>query len=150
MAIHFPESLWALSRALYTRNWRRTARIVKALNYITHRILLPCEARVGKNIRLDHYALGVVMHPQVELGDDCRIYHNVTLASESCIGSAHKIILGNRVVIGAHTIAVARSNRTLRIGNDAISGAGSVVTKDVPGGEVWAGNPARKIKDRTL
>lgn len=145
-----PEILWAMSRALYVKNWRGSARIVKMLNYVIHKALLPFEAQVGKNIKLDHYALGVVVHPQVELGDDCRIYHHVTLASESWIGSEHKIVVGDRVVIGAHTVVVARSNRTLRIGDDAVIGAGSVVTKDVPAREVWAGNPARKIKDRII
>jgi acetyltransferase-like isoleucine patch superfamily enzyme len=32
------------------------------------------------------------------------------------------------------------------IGENAVVGAGSVVTKDVPDGEVWAGNPARKLR----
>lgn len=34
------------------------------------------------------------------------------------------------------------------IGENAIIGAGSIITKDVPANQVWAGNPARKIKDR--
>ena len=34
------------------------------------------------------------------------------------------------------------------IGEGAIVGAGSVVTKDIPPYQVWAGNPARYIKDR--
>lgn len=36
----------------------------------------------------------------------------------------------------------------VRIGRGAIIGAGSVVTKDIPPCEVWAGVPAKKIKDR--
>jgi acetyltransferase-like isoleucine patch superfamily enzyme len=36
----------------------------------------------------------------------------------------------------------------VRIGEGAVVGAGSVITKDVTAFEVWAGNPARKIKDR--
>ena len=32
------------------------------------------------------------------------------------------------------------------IGNNVVIGAGSVVTKDIPDGEVWAGNPARFIQ----
>lgn len=35
-----------------------------------------------------------------------------------------------------------------RIGKGAIIGAGAVVTKDVPPGECWAGNPAKRIKMR--
>jgi serine acetyltransferase len=121
---------------------------VKLVNYRLHYALLPFEAVVGRNLVLDHYALGVVMHPQVEIGSDCRIYHHVTLAAESCIGSPHKIILGNGVTIGAHSIVVARSNSTLMIGDGAVIGAGSVVTRDIPPWEVWAGNPARKLKAR--
>lgn len=36
------------------------------------------------------------------------------------------------------------------IGRNAVVGAGSVVTKDVPAGEVWAGNPAKCIKKKVL
>ena len=142
-----PEQLWELSRQLHARGWQRTARWVKALNYFLHKTLLPVDAIVGHGLTLEHYALGLVIHPQVEIGEDCRIYHHVTLASETWIGSPHKIIVGDRVVIGAHSIVIARANQTLRIGDGAIIGAGSVVTKDVPAGEVWAGNPASKLRD---
>jgi len=121
---------------------------VKVVNYVLHKALLPAEAIVGDNLILEHYALGVVIHPQVTMGEDCRIYHNVTLASESGIGSPFRIVLGDGVTIGAHSIIVARPNCSLIIGDGAIVGAGSVVTRDIPSGEVWAGNPARKLRNR--
>lgn len=40
--------------------------------------------------------------------------------------------------------------RGVRIGDGAIVAAGAVVTKDVPAREVWAGVPARKLRDRFL
>ncbi len=141
-----PELLWALSRSLHGKH-PRLARAVKALNWFIYKCLLPAEAIVGQNIILEHYALGIVLHPQVTIGDDCRIYHHVTLAAESCIGSGHRVILGDRVTIGAHSIVIARSNSTLRIGDGSVLGAGSVLTRDIPPHEIWAGNPARKIKD---
>ncbi len=42
--------------------------------------------------------------------------------------------------------AVIKSGVT--IGDGAVIGAGSIVTKDIPAYEIWAGNPAHKIRDR--
>jgi serine acetyltransferase len=120
--------------------------MVKTLNYMLHKCLLPAEAEVGNGLILEHYALGLVMHPQVKIGNRCRIYHHVTLAAESVIGSEHFIILGDDVTIGAHSIVIARSNSSLTIGDGATLGAGSVLTKSIPAGEVWAGNPARRLR----
>ena len=128
--------------------WRGPARIVKTWNYMLHKCLLPAEAEVGEGIVLDHYALGVVIHPQVKIGDRCRIYHHVTLAAESVIGSENFIILGSDVTIGAHSIVVARSNTSLTIGDGATLGAGSVLTKSIPAGETWVGVPAREVGSR--
>jgi serine O-acetyltransferase len=141
-----PARLWALSRSLHRHSLRFPARVVKTWNYMLHKCLLPAEAEVGEDLRLPHYGMGVVIHPQVKIGDRCRIYHHVTLAAESVIGSEHFIILGNDVTIGAHSIVVARSNTSLTIGDGAILGAGSVLTKSIPAGEVWAGNPARALE----
>jgi len=142
-----PDNLWSLSRRLHRAGWPKLARLVKTLNYYLHGCLLPAEAEVGEGVVLEHYAMGVVLHPQVKIGDRCRIYHHVTLASESCIGSDHFVILEDEVTIGAHSIVVARSNSTLRIGKGAVVGAGSVVTKDIPSEQVWAGNPARFLRE---
>jgi serine O-acetyltransferase len=121
--------------------------MVKAVNFALHKCLLPAEAEVGKGVSLEHYALGVVMHPQVRIGHRCRVYHHVTLAGETWIGSPHFITLEDDVTIGAHSIVVARPNTSLTIGRRSVLGAGSVLTKSIPPHEVWAGNPARKIGD---
>jgi serine O-acetyltransferase len=141
-----PEQLWAASRFLYVKGYIRLAGIVKAANWTIHKCLLPFEAIVGEGIILEHYAMGIVIHPQVEIGSNCRIYHHVTLAAESAIGSPTRIRIGNNVVIGAHSIVLAKSNSDLTIGDNAVVGASSVLKKNIPPGEVWAGNPARKLR----
>lgn len=52
-----------------------------------------------------------------------------------------RIVIGDDVFIGADAIVLPG----VRIGDGAIIGAGSVVSKDVPAGEVAAGNPAKRI-----
>ena len=146
MKRRLPEELWSRSRQLHARGFPRLALVVKTVNWMIHKCLLPAEATVGEGVILEHYALGIVIHPQVEMGSNYRIYHHVTLAAETYIGSPFKIRLGNNVTIGAHSIVVARSNTDLTIGDGSVLGAGSVLTKSIPAGEVWIGNPARKLR----
>jgi len=51
------------------------------------------------------------------------------------------IVIGDDVFIGAHALIL----KGVTIGNGAVVGAGAVVTRDVPAGEIWGGNPARRI-----
>lgn len=52
-----------------------------------------------------------------------------------------RIKIGNNVFIGCKTIIMPN----VTISNNVIVGAGSIVTKNIPDGEVWAGNPAKFI-----
>ena len=49
--------------------------------------------------------------------------------------------VGNRCTIGSGSIL----KDGVRIGDDVMLGMSSVVTKDIPDGEIWVGNPARPI-----
>lgn len=53
------------------------------------------------------------------------------------------INIGNECWIGGHCIIL----KGVTVGNQAIVGAGSVVTKDIPPGQIWAGNPAKFIRE---
>lgn len=69
------------------------------------------------------------------IGADCEICVGVVLGGH--------VSIGDGVRIGGNSWVKPR----VHIGDGAIIGGGSVVTKDVPAHEVWAGNPARYLKD---
>ena len=105
--------------------------------------------KVGKNFaRLN----GVIIDPAhcwlIEIGDDVTLAPRVHILAHDAstvhyLGYAKigRVIIGNRVFIGASTIVLPN----VKIGDDVIVGANSTVTKDLEGGFVYAGSPAKKI-----
>lgn len=57
-------------------------------------------------------------------------------------GAVNPVVIKNGVFIGANSIIL----KGVTIGEKAIVGAGSVVTRSIPDGEIWAGNPAKFIR----
>ena len=89
---------------------------------------------------------------EVRIGDNCLIApnvglytagHNIDPVNRHKSGYAKPITIGNNVWIGGHCVLVGG----VTVGDNSIIAAGSVVTKDVPKNTVFAGNPAKKLKD---
>lgn len=68
------------------------------------------------------------------VGADCEIAPGAVICGYAVIGRGVKI--GANAVINPYRM----------VGTNAQIGSGSVVTKDVPANEVWAGNPARRLR----
>jgi len=137
-----PVDLYRLSRSLYIRRFYRLARLIKALNVFLFRAVLPPEMEAGSNLKLGHFGMGVVIHPNTTIGNDVFIYHNVTLATERALDQPERIFIEDEVTIGTGAVIIGPR----RIGRGSLIGAGAIVTKDVPPGVVVAGNPARVIR----
>lgn len=69
------------------------------------------------------------------VGDDVELCAGVVVCGH--------VRIGNGVRVGGNAWIKPR----VRVGDGAIIGGGAVVTEDVPAHEVWAGNPARYMKD---
>jgi maltose O-acetyltransferase len=103
----------------------------------------------GRNLNL---MVGATIDPShcwhITVGDDVTMARDVLILAHDASTNMHlgytrigKVDIGDRVFIGASTIVLPG----VRIGNDVVIGAGSVVSRDIPDGTVACGNPARRI-----
>ena len=91
--------------------------------------------RIGRGPGIGQHAVLIACNHQVIRGQD----YLSTSWDESKTG----IDIGANVWVSARCIILPG----VRIGDNAVIGAGSVVTGDIPASEIWAEVPARKIKD---
>ena len=116
------------------------ARVVSQLSRWLTGIEIHPGARIGKRFFIDH-GMGVVIGETAEIGDDCTLYHGVTLGGTSWEKEKRHPTLGNNVVIGAG----AKVLGPILIGNDVRIGSNSVVMKDIPDGATVVGIPGRIV-----
>jgi serine O-acetyltransferase len=101
-------------------------------------------ARIGRRFFIDH-GMGVVIGETAVIGDDCTLYHGVTLGGTSWNKGKRHPTLGRGVVVGAG----AKILGPVTIGDGAKVGSNAVVVKDVPAGATAVGIPARILDDET-
>ena len=100
-------------------------------------------ARIGRRFFIDH-GMGVVIGETSEIGDDCTLYHGVTLGGTSWNKGKRHPTLANGVVIGAG----AKILGPITVGTGAHIGSNAVVVKNVPPGATAIGIPARILEKR--
>ncbi|CAK0771995.1 putative serine acetyltransferase [Gammaproteobacteria bacterium] len=98
-------------------------------------------AHIGRRFFIDH-GMGVVIGETAEIGDDCTLYHGVTLGGTSWQKGKRHPTLGNDVVVGAG----AKVLGPILVGNGARIGSNAVVVKDVPPGATVVGIPGRVVR----
>ena len=92
-----------------------------------------------------HIGNKVMFGPRVRLVASDHRYDDPDRAiKDSGYGVLSGVHIGDDVWLGTGVTIL----KGVRVGEGAVIGAGSVVTKDVGRCEVWAGNPAKKIRDR--
>ncbi len=112
-------------------------------------------AEIGKRCKISSHSF---ICEGVNIGDGCFIGHGVMFINDNLpravtpqgeleedsdwMDRMVDTILEDQVSIGSN----ATIKGGVRIGSNSIVGAGSMVTKDIPKNEIWAGNPARFIR----
>lgn len=101
-------------------------------------------ACIGRRFFIDH-GMGVVIGETAEIGDDCTLYHGVTLGGTSWKKGKRHPTLGNNVVVGAG----AKVLGPITIGTNGRVGSNAVVVKDVPANATVVGIPGHIVKIQT-
>jgi len=131
-----------LAHWLWRMKMRWLARFVSHCSRFLTGIEIHPGAKIGRRVFIDH-GMGVVIGETAELGDDCTLYHGVTLGGTTWNkGKRHPTLMPG-VVIGAG----AKVLGPIVIGEGAKIGSNAVVVKDVPAGATALGIPARVILD---
>lgn len=125
----------------HLQGWNVFARVVShAARFLTGIEIHPA-AKIGRRVFIDH-GMGVVIGETAEVGDDCTIYHGVTLGGTSLgRGTKRHPTIGRNVVIGAGAQVLGG----FTVGDNVRIGSNAVVVRPVPANETVVGVPARKV-----
>ncbi|HJW75029.1 MAG TPA: serine O-acetyltransferase [Thermoleophilia bacterium] len=97
-------------------------------------------AQIGESFFIDHGS-GVVIGETTEVGDNVTLYQGVTLGGTGKESGKRHPTLGDNIVVGAG----AKLLGSIKVGDNARIGAGSVVVHDVPRNSTVVGNPGHPV-----
>ena len=127
-------ALWSMGLCWLARMGSHVARFLTGIE-------IHPGAVIGRRVFIDH-GMGVVIGETAEVGDDCTLYHGVTLGGVSWNQGKRHPTLGTGVVVGAG----AKILGPFIVGDRAKIGSNSVVVKPVPAGATVVGIPARVVE----
>lgn len=118
-----------------------------AISSLLHKLLRICfQCDLPSNINFDkihlcHMGFGIVINPNVSIGEGTYIQHCVTIGVRDDIRSTKAPIIGRNCYIGASATIIGDIN----IGDNVKIGAGAVVISDIPSNSTAVGVPAKVI-----
>src|ERR1700680_3447287 len=129
------------SHALWRAGLRWLARFSSHVARFLTGVEIHPGAVMGRRVFIDH-GMGVVIGETAEVGDDCTLYHGVTLGGVKWEKTKRHPTLGRAVVVGAG----AKILGPVFVGDAAKVGSNAVVVRDVPAGATAAGIRARIVR----
>ena len=130
-----------VSHWLWRRGLKWIARVLSNLARWVTGIEIHPGAQIGRRFFIDH-GMGVVVGETAVIGDDCTLYHGVTLGGTTWQKGKRHPTLGRDVVVGAG----AKVLGPIDVGDGARIGSNAVVVKAVPPGATVVGVPGRMIE----
>lgn len=130
-----------VSHALWNARLRFIARALSQLTRFFTGVEIHPGATIGRRLFIDH-GMGVVIGETAIIGDDCVLYHGVTLGGTATGHVKRHPTLGDRVLVGAG----AKILGDITIGDNVNIGANAVVVSDAPSNSTLVGIPAKVVR----
>ena len=99
-------------------------------------------AKIGRRLVIDH-GMGIVIGETAEVGDDCLIYHGVTLGGTGKDQGKRHPTIGNNVLLSTGSKVLG----PFKVGDGARIAANAVVLKEIPENATAVGVPARVVRN---
>lgn len=125
----------------YKRKMFFAARWISQANRFITGIEIHPGAVIGRGLFIDH-GMGVVIGETAEVGDNCTIYHGVTLGGTGKDKGKRHPTVGNNVLIGSG----AKILGPFKVGDNSMIGAGSIVMNEIAPDSTVTGPKARTVK----
>lgn len=137
-------NLHRIGHFFYQKKIPLLPRLFRFIVFLLYNSDIPSSVIIGKNTLFGHSGIGVVIHQDAIIGDDCMIGQGITIGGRS----KNRIVptIGNKVYIAAG----ARVLGPIKIGNNVIIAPNAVVIKDVPNNCIVGGIPAKILKENIL
>jgi len=125
---------------LWNNHFKFLGRFVSHLGRFMTGIEIHPGAQIGSGFFIDH-GMGVVIGETAEIGENCTLYHGVTLGGTSWAKEKRHPTLGDNVVIGSG----AKVLGPFKVGDNSKIGSNSVVVKEVPESATVVGIPGKIV-----
>ena len=133
-----------ISHVLWKKGFKWLARVLSNVARFFTGIEIHPAAVIGRRFFIDH-GMGVVIGETAEIGNDCTLYHGVTLGGTTWQQGKRHPTLKNDVVIGAG----AKILGPITLASGVRVGSNAVVVKDAPENMTIVGIPGRVVQRRT-
>lgn len=131
---------YRISHFLYQKKLYFLARLISQIGRFFTGIEIHPGATIGKRLFIDH-GMGIVIGETAKIGDNCTIYHEVTLGGTGKQENKRHPTIGNNVMIGAGAKIIG----AIKIGDNVKIGAGAVVLKDIEESTTAVGVPINRL-----
>ena len=130
-----------IAHFLYCHRWFFLARFISQCSRFWTGIEIHPGAKIGRRLVIDH-GMGIVIGETAEIGDDCLLYHGVTLGGTGKDHGKRHPTLGNNVLVSTG----AKVLGPFKVGDNSRIAANAVVLSEIPPNATAVGVPARTVR----